>query len=163
MDETITNKESMELAIKNNLIKTIAADNNRVYSMMVPTFYSCDFNKKELTLSYHVLEWELNPNGIMHGGIITTAFDNTFGMLSRNLSGTNNITTVNIAVSFLKPVPLGTTLLVTATANSVGRTIISMTATAVIKGSEVLVGTANSTFMILNNKPDPNKHSYFKC
>ena len=40
-----------------------------------PKFVSCDFQTGEAVMEYEALEWELNPQSMVHGGIIITGFD----------------------------------------------------------------------------------------
>ena len=44
-----------------------------------PKFVSCDFQAGEAVMEYKVLEWELNPQSMVHGGIIITGFDTSLG------------------------------------------------------------------------------------
>lgn len=150
---SMTTQQQMEESIQ-MILKERAnqKEGQRIVSMMNPSFSGCNPEEKSLTLAYQVEEWQLNPHHIMHGGLITTAIDTTFGTLTHYLSPNRIITTVDISISFLKPVPLHDTLLVTATANSVGRTLVSLTARATLKNSGLLAATGTSTFMILGER-----------
>lgn len=103
----------------------------RIHDMMRKEFISCDEEKGILTLAFEVEEWELNPNGVMHGGLIATAMDTTCGMLVRYLSGKLGASTISLNVDYLRPVPLGDRLLVTARVLRIGRKVANLTAEAV--------------------------------
>ena len=98
----------MENKIK-EIIKLLAGEDRRndVEKMMQPYFVRCNYEEKSLTIGYDVAEWELNPQGVMHGGMITTAFDNAFGILTHFFAQESFITTVELGVHFHKPVFLG--------------------------------------------------------
>ena len=48
---------------------------NRVNDKLAPRFESCSAEERCLSISFSVHEWMLNPNGTLHGGILTTAVD----------------------------------------------------------------------------------------
>lgn len=124
--------------------------NPRIIQMMAPGFEKCNSIEKTLTLSFSIMKWQLNPGGIMHGGLITTAFDTAFGTLTHFYAKEKAITTVDISTSFLKPIPFEDTLYVTVKINSLGKTIVSLTGEAHLKSTKILAATGASTFMILN-------------
>ena len=96
-------------------------------------------------------EWELNPQGSMHGGLLCAAFDNAFGMITHYFAEDNFITTVDLATRFLKPIPMGSELTITVKVRSNGRTLVSLTGEAYVN-QELLAATSSSTFMILRGK-----------
>lgn len=95
--------------------------------MMGPRLVSLDPVKKTITMAFDAAEWMSNPVGMMHGGAICTATDIAMGVLTYTLSGMKMAPTVTQQVSFLRPIPLGEKIKVIARANSVGRTIASLT------------------------------------
>jgi Uncharacterized protein, possibly involved in aromatic compounds catabolism len=123
-----------------------------VIELMQPRYIDCSYESKELSIMFHVEKWELNPQGSMHGGLVSAAFDNTFGMLTHYLADDCFITTVDLATRYLKPIPEDTDLLIKVKACSSGRTLVSLTGEAYIIGEDILAATASSTFMILRNK-----------
>lgn len=123
-----------------------------VIEMMQPKYIDCNYETKELSIMFHVEKWELNPQGSMHGGLVSAAFDNTFGMLTHYLADDCFITTVDLSTRYLKPIPEDTELLVKVKACSSGRTLVSLTGEAYIVGEDILAATASSTFMILRHK-----------
>lgn len=154
----LKSKEEMDYLLKKNLKLILGNNKKRVENMMAVEFIGFSDDRKSLTLSFPVLEWELNPLGIMHGGIITAAFDNTYGSYTHCIAENKFITTVNISTSFLKPVNLDDSLIITVKANSIGKTIISMTGEGYLKSSGILAATSSATFMILDREFDFSKN-----
>ncbi len=151
MDNKQNEQLEMEEYYRQNMHLFRRGEDN-VIAMIEPEFYSCNALEKTLTLAFEVKKWELNPHGIMHGGIITTIVDTTFGFLSHFYARNKYILTIDIATSFLKPIPMGDTALVTARLNASGRTILSMTAEVRVKSSNVLAATATTTFYARDRK-----------
>ena len=121
-----------------------------IYSLLHPHFLRCSYEEKSLTVFFNVKDWALNPEGTMHGGLISTVFDGTFGSLCHYWGKQRYITTVNLSTTFLKPVRAGDALIVTARATSIGRTLMSMTAEGRIQDGAVLAATSYTTFMFLD-------------
>ena len=80
---------------------------NGVIAKMRPQFIRCDFLAGESVMTYDVLDWELNPQNMIHGGITSTGFDTSLGMLAHYYAYPYVLTTVNLSVSFLRPIRLG--------------------------------------------------------
>lgn len=123
-----------------------------IIAQLNPSFICCDFENNSLTLEFTAEPWAANPEGILHGGILVTAFDTTFGALCHYYAKQNMINTVEISTSFLKPVPLNSKYQITAKANHVGRTLTSMTAEARLVQSNTLLATASTTFIKLHKE-----------
>ena len=121
-----------------------------VIKKMNPLFVSCSYEQKTLTLEFTVQNWQLNPEGILHGGVLVTAFDTTFGLLCHYYAKQNMINTIEISTTFLKPVPADCKYKITVKANHVGKTITSMTAEAYTEN--LLLATASTSFMRLEQK-----------
>ena len=62
------------------------------------------------------------------------------------------INTIEISTTFLKPVPENCKYCITVTANHIGRTITSMTAEARSSETKLLLATASTSFMRLEQK-----------
>ncbi len=126
--------------------------NNGVLARLKPQFVSCDYEKKEACIAFEALPWEQNPGGSLHGGIMITCFDVSFGLTCHYYAKQHQITTVNLTTTFLKPVLLGDVVEYRVRITHLGRTLISMVAEGHINrdGRDVLVGTATATFMKLD-------------
>lgn len=142
----------MEKTLEHVISVTKSKGKSGIIEMMGPKFIGCSYENKELSVMFHVEKWELNPQGSMHGGLVSTAFDTTFGILTHYHAKDCFITTVDLSTRYLKPIPLGSDLLIKVKACSAGRTIVSLTGEAYLAGKDILAATASSTFMILRDK-----------
>lgn len=110
-------------------------------------FVDCDPEKRTLTLAYDMTSWASNYRGVTHGGMIASVFDQCMGILGFWCAGEMICQTVNMMITYLKPVPLDSRLVIESTCSSSGRTLGNFTAKAWIEGAEdVIVATATSTF-----------------
>lgn len=103
---------------------------------------------ERLTHAYPVLEIFANQRSGMQGGFISAAFDNTFGMLTYMVLGHLQIATVDLNVSYHKPIYINDKLIITAYIKSQGKTLIHLTGEAHDKENN-LIATATSNFYIL--------------
>lgn len=145
------NQAEFEAHLK-KAIEVIVSDDRGIMSLMKPEFVSADAENKTFTISYKVEKWELNPQGVMHGGMITTALDNAFGVLTHSFSNNHFVTTIEMSEHFLKPIFEGDIVLVTVRAVNVGKTIVTLEGECRIKNKDnMLAATAVTTYMILKN------------
>ena len=152
IDPNFQTQSHMEKAVAYFVEKTTSEGGSGIISLMNPAFFHCNALEKTLTIRYYVEDWELNPQGSMHGGLIAAAFDNTFGLLTHYFAKGNFITTVELSTKYLKPIPKGCHILIKAKICSIGRTISSLSGEAYIEETDTLASTSSSTFMILRNK-----------
>lgn len=152
-----TKKTVQQLAMEAMMAKRIdslkRSSQNRINEMMKPSLEECDWERNTLTLRFPVDEWKLNGFDSMHGGMITTAFDITMGILSHELAGgTEFCPTANIAVMFLTPVRCGKDLLIQAKGTHAGKRLVSLTAEAWQEGAAQLSATATGQFAPVRRK-----------
>jgi len=145
-------QKRMEEAIKYMVEKTVSENGIEIIKLMKLEFVECNAEEKTLTTKIRVVDWELNPQGTMHGGLVATVFDTTFGLLTHYYAGQNFITTVDLSTRYLKAIPSNCNLLIKVKACHVGRTLASLTGEAFIEESGVLASVCNSTFMIVRGK-----------
>ncbi|MDD2372497.1 MAG: PaaI family thioesterase [Syntrophomonadaceae bacterium] len=107
--------------------------------------------ESSVTIAIPVLESYCNPAGSMQGGYISAAFDNAFGPLCILATGTPRTTALNINTSYHRPIFPGDELIITATVQSKGRTMIHILAEAYNREKQ-LIATANTQYLILNEK-----------
>lgn len=152
LKDEISSQENMEQWLSQLGHPDNPISNKGLLSHLQPYFVSCDFEKKEACIAFDILPWELNPGGSLHGGILITGFDVSFGLLCHYYAKQHKITTVNLATTFLKPVLLGDTVQYHVRVTHWGRTLASMVAEAYVKrdDKDILVATATSTFMKLD-------------
>lgn len=94
----------------------------------LPVVFSevCDDTSVLFTLTPE--SWMRNPGGVMHGGIICTAFDNAMGTVTAALCG-KMTPTVNMQVDFVRPVRLDTPATIRVENVSMGKTLCRLRAT----------------------------------
>lgn len=102
---------------------------------------------EKLTHAYPVLEIFANPRGGMQGGFISAAFDNTIGSLVCMVVKHMEFTTIDLNVSYHKPIYVNDKLTTTAYIKSQGKTIIHLTGEAYDKQKN-LIATATSKYFI---------------
>jgi uncharacterized protein (TIGR00369 family) len=83
---------------------------------------SCDAEKKEMVFDYTVAEWEANPAGLLHGGVMSLMLDVTLAALIAPYVG-GFTPTIQLTVTFLRPVPIGETLRIHAKVISIGKNV----------------------------------------
>lgn len=120
-----------------------------VIPRMQPRFVCCDFEKGTAEIAYDGMEWEMNPSGLVHGGITSTALDTAMGMLA-NYYMQKMVVTVTFNISFLKPIPIDSTFRIRCKLDSLGRTLATITAEVYLEDSELLAGICSATFMGVN-------------
>ncbi len=91
-----------------------------------PKFVSCDFQAGEAVMEYEALEWELNPQSMVHGGIIITGFDTSLGMLCHYYAYPNVLTTVSLSSTFVRPIRMGDTMVFHSKIKSFGRSLVTL-------------------------------------
>ena len=84
-----------------------------VFTAMQAEFVAYDSEAETLTVRFPVLPSYLNPYGVMQGGMIAAAVDNTLGPLSMLVAPPN--VTRQLQMTYSRPIPLDTgEILVTA-------------------------------------------------
>ncbi len=145
----MTEKERMATAIK-DYNKTLMAGTDDLFRGRLDShFVDCDPEKRTLTQAYDLTSWSSNYRGVTHGGMTASVFDQCMGMLAFWCAGGMVCQTVNMMITYLKPVPLDCRLVIRSVCSSAGRTLGSFTAEAWIEGAEdVIVATATSTYYL---------------
>ena len=119
----------------------------RVNNLLAPRFCACDAAEHTLTLEYTAQPWMLNSKGTLHGGILSSTFDMTMGLLTRYYRGVNDVSTVTLTVHFLHPAFGGDVFRVRAKSDRAGRRVSFLSAEAADAPTGKLLGTATATFM----------------
>lgn len=119
---------------------------HRINDMLAPELASCGAADRTLTLTFTVRDWMLNPKGTLHGGIMATMLDMSMGLLSRYYRLTNEVSTVNLTVNYLRAVRPGCAVTAAVQAEKVGRRVIFQTG-MLRTGDGKIVLTAAGTFM----------------
>lgn len=139
----------METALR-ELVEAIGKmDTDRIDQLIKPEYISCDGSVPQLTFRYKVEDWELNHFESMHGGMISTIFDNSLGCLSHYIAGNGLVTTSTLTTNYIKPIPHNSSVLVTAKATNIGKTLIHLSGEAHLEGTNRLVATATAIYMFI--------------
>ena len=92
--------------------------------LMKPSFLSCSAENRSLTLDFAAEDWMLNSKQTLHGGMLASMLDNTMGLAARFVCKTNRLSTVSLAVNYLRPVLSGERVTVAAQVDQAGRRMI---------------------------------------
>lgn len=122
------------------------AGGTRINEMLAPEFAACSAAEQTAALRFALQDWMLNPKGTLHGGIMSTMLDMTMGVLARWSRRTAGVSTVTLAVSFLRPATAPGSVTATAHVERSGRTVSFLTA-KLHDGEGRLCATATATFM----------------
>lgn len=140
-------QKRMEEYLKKTDYETNTVQKDNINGMMHMEVRGCSYENGSLTLAYPLQPWQGNRAGMLHGGIICTAFDIAMGAAARFYAGENYAPTLELDVKYIRPVKIGDTLLVTVFAQASGRTITHLRAEAVSERTGKLAAAAAAIFM----------------
>ncbi len=143
----VNSQAEMEQISRHFIDRINTRDADTMCGLIKPSFVSCDYEEKSLTMSYPAQSWERNPLGAMQGGVVATLLDFTVGSLAISFTVDKPVT-VSIQVSYLAPAPITGNVLVKARATRVGKTLIHAFAEAWAEDKpEKIVATCNCVYM----------------
>ena len=122
-----------------------------INAMMNMELVSFDFDKKEVVLAFPVEQWQLNPAGNMHGGMIATALDIAMGCVAYCSKEVSFTPTIQMAVNFVGSIPYGEVLIVKAIGDHMGSRLSQLRAIATLQSNQKVVATANGSY-VMNTK-----------
>lgn len=125
--------------------------NNEVNSLMKITYEDYSEETGEMTVSFPVDEWMSNPGGLMHGGVIATAFDIALGYHTLVVEREKAIVTTNLSIQYLKQIPLGSRFVVKSKMTRNGKSLVHLHAEGFVEGSDEIVATSTCTYMKLDS------------
>ena len=148
---TKTENES-EQAFMERLLSAVFAEksdelSNRVNDKMAPRFSGCSAENKAMSVSFTAQEWMLNPNGTLHGGILSTAMDIVLSVLARYLAKKRVMVTAQLSMNFLRAIQENDTFTVHATADHVGRRSVVIQAYVTVNETDKRAATASAVLM----------------
>lgn len=73
---------------------------------------SAESERRELIYRFRTTERMENPMGVTHGGMIALALDWAMGVTTRVMLDQSDAPTINMQLSFLRPVPLNRDLMI---------------------------------------------------
>ncbi len=148
MKELPKNTQELKEALNERIRWAVEAAPDSVLAMIEPKAVDADFALRQWTVEYRVEPWMRNPFGTMHGGIIATVFDNAMGILVRACTGREQCPTIDLSVSFMRPVSVESMLRVTARITSETKSLVHIYAQAQELGAEHICATATATFFL---------------
>ena len=145
-------QKEMELYYDELLNIILAEEKVGLVPTLKPKFIQCNYDELSLTIEFKVMDWQINPEKILFGGIIVSMIDCAYGFLCHYFAQEKFISTIGINTVFLKPGMLDDIIRVKVKAISHGRTIINMTGEAFDITQNKMLATSQTSFMILDKK-----------
>ncbi len=142
----------MEKYLRELMDTVLAEGKDGLVPKLGPKFVACDCEEGSLTLEFEVREWMINPEKILFGGMMVSMLDNAYGFLCHYFAGDKFISTISLNSTFLRPGKLGDVVRVKVKADSHGRTIVNMSGEVFDVTQNQLIGTSQTSFMILDKK-----------
>ena len=121
--------------------------NGKINDQLQPSFSACDAEKRSLSVSFQAKDWMLNPNGTVHGGILSTAVDMSMTVLARYVAKKRQIFTAQLSLNFLRTIRQEDTYTVHVVADNVGRRSVIVHAWISVTGSDKPAATATAVLM----------------
>jgi uncharacterized protein (TIGR00369 family) len=100
---------------------------------------------KRISVAFPVSGFQTNPVGTLQGGILSSFFDDAFGMLCF-ASLHKPCVTIDMTVNFIRPVKPGSFVVIHAVFKARGKKLLQLSAEAV-NSNEKLVATSTSNWM----------------
>ena len=148
-EETLHDQQGMEEAFRIYWEKLFRDNGSTMNAVLKPQQLDCSFENRTLTLAVKAETWMMNPNNVMHGGITASVADMVMGLVSRYFSGGKITPTIQMDISYLAPVPNGSTLICRAELVKAGFNITTAVARLWTAGDpETPVATATGTYHV---------------
>lgn len=151
LTEEISSQENMEAWFSQLSKPDFPLAKGTILEQIKPVFVCCDFAERSAEFCFTVQDWQLNPEGGLHGGMIMTQFDACFGLTAHYYAKQHMITTITTNTNFLKPIRPDDVIHYKVKVTSLGKTIYNMTAEAWLERDNILAATASTSFMKLHH------------
>ena len=112
-------------------------------------FCGCDFEQQRISHRFKTQPWQKNERGDVHGGIIGSMFDSAIGTAAIFAAGGKEATTMDLNVSFLRPLDGDSHAMVHTYIMKNGRTVIRLRGEMICEESGKLVATATGNWFPL--------------
>lgn len=124
---------------------------NTVAGMIKPQILSCDCAGQSTLIGFPAQGWEVNPDGVIHGGIIATMLDTAMGITT--IAVTDTLTpTIDLHISYLRPCPADGLLAVRSTISMAGGSVVHVRAEMYdTRDPDTLIATAAGAFRRFKN------------
>ncbi len=141
--------EELCQAIRENIAYIQTFPSQRLMVMLQPSLLEASVTERTVRLQYPIKDWMLNAADIVHGGAISSIFDNGMAMLLRPYTG-RDCRTLNLQVSYAAPIPLDAGLVtLECKIQALSHRIAHMWAGAYINHDPMPAATATSIFYML--------------
>lgn len=126
-----------------------ASQNDTLPAQIPIKLVSCSVEERTMTFSAQTSAKLQNLWGVTHGGMLATIFDTCMGNTIRGFRLLSIVRTVNLNVSYLRPVPVDAQLRIKVRLLTTGNTLATMDLTAWLPGEEERpTNLATGTFYI---------------
>ena len=122
-------------------------------SKYMPKLIRLNEERTELFCSFDTDKSMGNPVGNLHGGVISTFFDNAMGALATVNSGGAFTPTASLTVNYLRAVPTGEPVFVRVRVSKAGRSVMYVTGEMFVSAdSETPYATASAVYAVMLDK-----------
>ena len=121
--------------------------NGKINDQLSPRFTACNAQERSLSITFCAQEWMLNPNGTLHGGLISTTLDMGATVLCRYLAKKRIMVTAQLSVNFLRAIRKDEFFTVHVAADHLGRRSTMVHAWISVGDSEKPAATATAVLM----------------
>lgn len=142
-----SDQEYMERILQEVIRQPSEEGHSWLGELIRPEFGGCSAAENSCTLIFRPISWQVNPNGNLHGGMISTAFDIAFGMLVRFMIRNSQTVTVELDVHYIRGIPMDHSYRVNASARKTGRRVRFMRAELIDEVTGKLAADASAVFM----------------
>ncbi len=122
------NQEELLANLKEAVEDAVQLAPDGLVARMLPQVRKVDYLEGKIWMTYPSEPWMRNPAGGMHGGMIAAIFDNAMCSAVRGVAGIGDSPTVNLQISYIRPVRIGVPVEVEVRVNGCGRTMAYVTA-----------------------------------
>ncbi|MEZ5037134.1 MAG: PaaI family thioesterase [Chitinophagales bacterium] len=110
-----------------------------------------EVNEGQLIFEFTILETQLNPNGILHGGVIATMLDELMGGATWTLNKPYPFATINLQVDYLSPAKVGEVIRGEANVIKAGSTVVHAEA-KLYNSKNLVIAKATSNLVVMKPK-----------
>lgn len=139
-----------------NLERAVAACCRRdhiISGMIKPRLLECSYDDMSSVIAFPALDWEKNPNEVIHGGIIATMMDTALGITAIGIVGSLT-PTINLQTSYLRPCPADGLIAVRSYITMLGGSVIQARAEMFdTREPKILVATAEGAYRRFKDAP----------
>lgn len=122
----------------------------RMNEILEPKIKEYNQDNRTVLFQFQTKEWQRNPRGEIHGGIISSMFDTALGLTAYYMSEKKDVTTAELSMSFIRPLEFKDELIVHSEVQHLGRTLVRVTGKGYSKKTKKLLAMSHGTFMILS-------------